>query len=500
MSLATRISVFFLVLLAVVLAGFSGTLYVLVRTYLVRQLDDRLQRALDTLEAAVDIEPGGLEWEPADRRIALGVESGINSVWWSVRDGRGALVDRSANAKSEGFPASWSPAGWTSTPPDGTKFADMPGWRLAGRRLLLEDLLRQGRGHPDDEPGYEVQYPALVLVAGLSPAPVEAALNRLGITLIALSVGVWVAAATAGRALSRRALAPVSQMARAATAMTAADLGQRLPAPGTADELDELGDAFNGLLDRLNEAFRQLNDSLDNQRRFAGDASHQLRTPLAALLGQVQVARRRERPPEEYQRILDRVLSEGMRLRAIVDSLLFLADPEGSPVDLMTIDPVEWLSEHLARWSEHPRAADLRTELSTGSPLTTRVNPLLLGQLVDNLLDNAFKYSEPGSPVVVRTRREPGHVLLSVEDRGAGLTAEEAVRVFEPFYRTDKSRRDGRPGVGLGLSVAQRIAAAFGGSLDVQSEPGCGCVFTLRLPAEITRPSRAAIAEGSHSL
>lgn len=483
MSLTTRISAFLLILLAVVLAGFSGTLYVLARTYLVQELDDRLKRGLDTLEAAVDIEPGGLEWEPTDRRIALGVDSGINSLRWSVRDGRGALVDRSANARSGSFPARWSPASWPSAPSDGTEFGDGPDWRLAGRRLLLQELLRQGRGHPDDEPGYEVQYSELVFVAGLSPAPVEAALNRLGLTLSALSVGVWVAAATAGRSLSRRALAPVSRMARAATRMTAADLGQRLPAPGTADELDDLSEAFNGLLDRLNEAFARLNDALHRQQRFAGDASHQLRTPLAALLGQVQLARRRDRTPAEYRQVLDRVLDEGMRLRAIVDSLLFLANPEGGPVKLATVDLVAWLTEHVGRWSDHSRFPDLRTEFPGDRILAASVNPLLLGQLVDNLLDNAFKYSPAGTPVVVQCRSEPGAILVGVEDHGSGLSTEEAAHVFEPFYRTDQARRDGRPGVGLGLPVARRIAAAFGGLLEVRSEPGSGSIFTLRLPA-----------------
>ncbi len=191
------------------------------------------------------------------------------------------------------------------------------------------------------------------------------------------------------------------------------------------------------------------------QRRFAGDASHQLRTPLATLLGQVQVARRRERSPEEYRHILDRVLDEGLRLRGIVESLLFLADPEGSPVELDTVDLATWLAEHVGRLSEDPRASDLRVEVLGDGPLAARVNPLLLGQIVDNLLDNAFKYSPAGSPVTVRCWAEPGSLRLSVADRGSGLSGEEAARVFEPFYRTDQSRRDGQPGVGLGLPVAQ---------------------------------------------
>src|SRR5262245_42378862 len=135
MSLATRLSVFFLAALALVLAGFSGTLYLLAWTYLDRQLDERLERVLDPLEAAVDIETGGLEWEPSDRRLLLGVGNGPEEVRWAVGDGTGEPVDRSANAGRDGFPAHWSPGAWPADPPDGTAFGGSTAWRLAGRRL-----------------------------------------------------------------------------------------------------------------------------------------------------------------------------------------------------------------------------------------------------------------------------------------------------------------------------------------------------------------------------
>ena len=198
MSLATRLSAFFLVALALVLAGFSGTLYLLARTYLVGQLDERLQLALDTLEASVDIEPGGLEWEPADRRMTLGVEPGTGAVRWAVRDGRGAPVDRSANASPGSFPARWAPAAWPTNPADGTVFGAAPGWRLAGRRLQLAELLRQGRGHP----GRRARVRGAVSRAGprrrpgAGPGGGDAGLA--GPDAAVLSAVIWGAAAVAG--------------------------------------------------------------------------------------------------------------------------------------------------------------------------------------------------------------------------------------------------------------------------------------------------------------
>jgi len=481
MRLATRLSAFFLAAIGLLLLGFSATLFLVARIYLTGELDERLQGALDTLEASVDIEPGGLEWEPADRRMALGVDRAETAVRWVVRDGRGVVVDLSANAREANFPTAWAPSLWPSEPADETVLGAAPGWRLAARQLKLEELLRQGRGHPNDKPGYEVPYTVLILVVGLKPAPVEATLRSLGLALAALSAGIWIAAAVVGRRLCLHALAPVSRMARAATDMTAADLGQRLPAPGTHDELDDLGRAFNDLLERLHEAFLCLHHAYDRQRRFAGDASHQLRTPLAALLGQVQVSLRRDRSGEEYRRVLERVRAEGARLREIVESLLLLAQPDGMPREAERIELSGWLREHLGRWSAHPRAADLEAEPTSG-PLLVRAHAPLLAQVVDNLLENAFKYSQPGTPVVVRAWHEGSFAVLEVEDRGCGLTRGDIVHVFEPFFRSEQALLDGQPGVGLGLAVAQRIAATFDGTIEAASEPGAGSRFILRLP------------------
>ena len=485
MSLTTRLSLFFLAALALVLTGFSGTLYLLAWTYLDRQLDERLQRALDTLVAAVDIETGGLEWEPSDRKLLLGVGHGPEEVRWVVRDGTGGLVDRSANAGLGGFPTGWTPGSWPAAPPEVTAFDATPRWRLAGRRLRLEELLRQGRGHPNDEPGYEAQYKVLVLVVGLMPAPLEATLGRLGLILALLTVGIWASSAVAGHWLCLRALAPLRHMAKAAGAMTAADPGWRLPGPGTGDELDELGRAFNDLLERLHEAFDRLHEAYERQRQFAGDASHQLRTPLAALLGQVELARRRDRSPEEYRRVLELVQAEGARLRQIVDTLLFLAQPDGADLPARSVDLAGWVPDHLRRWSAHPRSADLRAEVVGEPPPIVWVHPTLLAQLLDNLLENAFKYSLPGTPVIIRVWRENRSVALAVEDAGCGLSAQDVAHVFEPFFRAERARRDGQSGVGLGLAVARRIATTLGGTLGLRSEPGKGSEFVLRLPEEV---------------
>jgi heavy metal sensor kinase len=486
MTLVTRLSAFFLAALALVLVGFSASLYLLARVYLERQVDDRLAGALQTLTAAAEFDPDGLEWEPDERHLTLGRDSAADRVRWAVHDGRGRAVDRSANLGAADLPAGDGPA----LPPEGEVFRvidrDGQPWRVAQKCLRwvrpAPGATREGAGESPPEPSgpraVSARHEVLMLTAGLPLAPARTMLRALGGALAGLSLLLWLTAALLGRRVCRHALAPVSRMAAAARAMGADDLAKRLPRPGTGDELDDLGGTFNGLLDRLQEAF-------ERQRRFTGDASHQLRTPLAAMLGQVDVALRRDRPPEEYRRVLALVHDQAAHLSRIVEALLFLAraDAEGELAGLEVLDLARWLPEQRRRWDEHARAADLRVEQTAPGPCPVRAQPVLLGQLLDNLVDNAFRYSAPGTPVRVSLGRDGAAVVLAVEDAGRGIAPGDLPHVFEPFYRTAAGRGPGPGGVGLGLAVVRRIARALGGDVGVESEPGRGSRFTLRLPA-----------------
>jgi heavy metal sensor kinase len=484
MSLNARLSAFFLATLAVVLATFSASLYLLAQEHFHRQAEERLRAGLDTLTAAADKESAGIEWEPQEKHLTLGNDPADDQVRWVVHgDGREPKNGRSRNLG----------AGKLEAPAEdddriiAAVGADGAPWYFVSRRVRVEDEAKIASG----------RYRVLILQAGLSLASWERTLRTLLIALIVLSVSVWLAAALAGRFLARRALSPLTRMAVAARAMDAADLHLRLPEPGTGDELDDLRRAFNDLLDRLQEAF-------ERQRRFTGDASHQLRTPLTAMLGQIEVALRRDRASEEYRHTLELARGQASHLRKIVEALLFLtrADLEAVPGAMEEADLAAWLPAQIERWSGHARAADLRTDCPAGDRYIVRVQPVLLGQLLDNLLENAFKYSEPGGPVTVEIRRDKDTIMLAVRDMGRGIAPEDLPHVFEPFYRSAEARRLGRPGVGLGLAVVRRIALALGGDVGVESQPRSGCRFTLRLPsvpgAQVPAPAveleRSAVA------
>ena len=469
MSLTNRVSLFFLAALGAVLAGFSATLYLLADRHLHARAEHRLDAAMQTLVAAVEVHPGDVEWEPLQRRITMGADAGPDQLRWSVRDLGGRLLDCSANLERPG-------GGGGS------------GWRALTRRVragsFAPETVDADAVPPFGESPDAAELPAdrtyhgdgVVMAVALPDGPVAAELRQLALALAATSAATWLAAAVGGRWLCRRALAPIARMAASARAARGEGGGRPLDVAATRDELEDLGTAFNDLL-------ADLRRSLERQHRFTGDASHQLRTPLAALLASVEVALRRERSPAEYQKALGVVRRRGGQLRQIIESLLFLARAE-SDDRLPGVEPTDlaaWCRARLDAWADHPRAADL-SFTAAAAPAPVRANPALLGQALDNLLDNACKYSDPGTPVAVAVEVGAHTATLAVADRGCGVAPAEVPLVWEPFFRSAQARWTGAAGVGLGLTVARRLVTLHGGRLEVESVFGEGSTFRVTLP------------------
>jgi two-component system, OmpR family, sensor kinase len=461
MTLTTRVSAFFLGWLGLALAGFAVVVFVVVRAERYRQVDDRLAATLDMLVAAAEVHRDGVEWEAHERSLPRG-DGPSGTVWLVAVPGR-RVIDRSGPAAGDWLLADTDPTGAT--------------WRVSRRQLTggAPQVKPPDNRALTDEPASVVMFHTLDLVAAVPVTPIRNELDHLAWLLAGLTVALWLTAAVVGRWLCRRTLAPVSEMAAAARTISPADPGERLAVRPTGDELEDLGRALNGALARLEEAF-------ERQARFTGDAAHQLRTPLAAVLGQVEVALRRDRDPADYRDTLKAVADQVRHLHRLTEALLFLAraDAEAALPDLAHVRLPEWLAEYLDRWrATHP---DVRVELTVnGSPGQVRAHAELLAQLLDNLLDNAAKYGPSNGPIQVRVETRDGGVELSVEDAGPGIAAEDLPRVFEPFFRSSSARSAGVRGVGLGLSVARRIAEAMGATLTAESVAGRGSRFVLRM-------------------
>jgi two-component system OmpR family sensor kinase len=235
--------------------------------------------------------------------------------------------------------------------------------------------------------------------------------------------------------------------------------------------------------------------SQERMRSFIADASHELRTPLTSVRGLAEYGLQQgdAATREELLRLMSLVAGEAGRMGRLVDDLLLLARFDaGRPLDRRPMDLASLAAEAVQR----ARMVDLGRPitLEAAEPVIVDGDEERLRQVIDNLIGNAIQHTPPGSPVTVTVTGGAGHAELTVADHGPGMSAEQASRVFERFFRTDRARTRARGGAGLGLAIAASLAAAHGGEITVDTAPGRGAAFHLRLP-EARAPQ--GIATGS---
>lgn len=291
--------------------------------------------------------------------------------------------------------------------------------------------------------------------------------------LLFAGVGGWI--------LAKRALAPVHQMTEAATRIRAERLDERLSESGVGDELDRLAKTLNSMLERLDDAFRQI-------RQFSADASHELQTPLTILKGELEVALRAPRGILDYQKHLQSALEEVDRIANLVDGLLLLSRADAG-VLRMDQKPVDLAQVALEVYEQAQiLAASQKVDLAIGKmePCVIAGDRDRLQRLLLNLVDNAIKYTPSGGRVGI-SLSGGRHAYLRVSDSGIGIPQAEQGQIFNRFHRSAEARAMGKGGAGLGLCIAQSIAEAHGGHIEVASTLGEGSTFTVYLP---TRPSQ----------
>jgi heavy metal sensor kinase len=311
----------------------------------------------------------------------------------------------------------------------------------------------------------------------ISEEPLRHEWRELGVGLL---VGLPLAIAIAGLGghwLATRALAPIDDMARHAERLTADTLGERLPVENSEDELAHLARVFNLALARIEESFARL-------RRFTADVSHELRTPLTAIrsVGEVGLAERRNE--NEYRETIGSILEEADRLTVMVDTLLSLSRADAGEVklDLKPVDLVALAGDVAAHLAVLAEEKAQRLDVEAAGPAVVAADRLVLRQALVNVVDNAIKYSPPGSRVRVVVRENGAASRIEVVDEGPGIAPEHRERIFERFYRVDAARSRERGGAGLGLSLAKWAMTAHGGRIEVESADGRGSTFRLSFP------------------
>lgn len=304
------------------------------------------------------------------------------------------------------------------------------------------------------------------------------AIDRFRWMVLLLSPLVLALASAGGYWLSARALAPVDQIRRAAQDINSSNLSKRLDVPTSGDELQRLSETLNNMLGRLESSFNRIT-------QFTADASHELRTPLALMRTTTEVSLRSSQTIADHREAQQEVLSELEKTSSLVEKLMLLARADAG-VETLQRAPVN-LTECLHGACRDGRILAEAKELKFAEDLNAQDvviegDPHALHRLFLILIDNAVKYTSPGGSVTVTLRRSNGFAVTEFRDTGIGISGDDLPNIFERFYRADKARSREFGGVGLGLSIARWVTKAHRGSIEVQSTPGAGSVFIVRLP------------------
>jgi two-component system OmpR family sensor kinase len=346
----------------------------------------------------------------------------------------------------------------------------------------LRVATRRVKEHGDDGSYY--------IRLGQSLETLDAARWRL---LIILGIAIPVAlllGSYGGLLLANQALRPVDRITRAAEQISTGDLTERVPMSAKMDEIGRLVATFNQMISRLQAAF-------ERQKQFTSDASHEMRTPLAVMRGDIEIALRRERSADEYKRVLTSNLEEIVRLSRLVEDLLMLARADYGQVELrheavdlnkLCQQMVEYISPLAQQKGQdilyyHINGKALETATVDSGEIMISGDMQRIKQLLLNLLDNAIKYTDFGGKVSLELKTEGKCAVIRIADTGRGIPPEDLPHIFERFFRKSKTTSDrSATGFGLGLSIVKWIVDSHSGKITAQSEVGRGTTFTVKFP------------------
>jgi heavy metal sensor kinase len=458
LSIRLRLTAWYVLTLAIALGAVAFALVVVFRAAMERQLDDELAARAAQVVSTLQSEGStlSLQGQGGEDSLVVGGE------FVGLYDSSGKLVDSSAAPPLAGAAIAAFAAGSSAT---GSESLTSGAEHLRVRAVPVVDAGRR--------------IATLAIVRSLTPID-NAERQLLGILALAVPLAVAIAA-VGGYLLAYRALRPVEQLRRAAEDYSANDLTRRLaPQDLRDDELGRLARTLDAMLNRVAAAVEQ-------RQRFTGDASHELRTPIATILADASLSLERPRSAEDYHATIARIASETARMARIVEGLLLLAraDARGAPAHTEEVDLAALLEASIRR--AEPSATE------RGLQIASRIQPGLvvtdqdggLERVFDNLLDNAVRYAPDGSVIEIAGEAHDGMTRVTVSDHGRGIPPDERSRVFERFHRTPGTSGNG---AGLGLAIAREIVDAHDGKIDVQGTPGGGATFVVDLPTSRRRP------------
>jgi two-component system, OmpR family, sensor kinase len=474
MAIRTKLTIWYTSVLALVLIAFGAGVYALLTVRINGQLEANLRQSADTVwpvfwTAGVRV-PGLDETNPLVVPRPAQDPFRAAEVFVEILDVNARVVGISSNLFAD-QPTTYKPLDAVAI--DRLRAsADMLSTEVfsiirPNARSSLYVLTRAQRGPENELIGF--------LQVATSREPLESAQYQLLISLLVLGSAGLIISAVLGAFLARRALRPVDRITQTALAIYRAEnLNRRVPVPRTEDEVGRLSAAFNEMLDRLSSLFTA-------QQRLVADVSHEMRTPLTVIRGNVDLLNAMGCADPES---LDALRKEADRMTRMVGDLLLLSQADAGQLS-MQIHPAE-LAMIVGDVERSGRVlAGERVQVSsiTDPSIIVAADPDRLKQVLLNLTDNAIKHTpEGGSVRLEATGVFNGFARISVIDSGVGIPEHDLVHVFERFYRVDKSRSRERGGSGLGLSIAQKIIEAHKGRITVSSKVGVGTTFDVYVP------------------
>lgn len=465
MSIRLRLTLWYVFLLSVILIVFGGVLYAVLSFSLFNEVDRTLERRAAEVQngasAAFDLQTdprvflsrGRLILPPANAFATSGVYVQVSTL-------DGTPVSRSENLGDQTIAVS-APILARAAAGE-SAYTSITNGSIPLRVYLAPLILR-------------TQTVGIISVAQ-SLQPTNDTMTRLAALLAAGVLLGLLFAAVGGAFLADRALAPIDRVTRTAQSITQSnDLNRRIEESKSRDEVGLLAATFNEMLSRIDGIFRA-------QQQFVADVSHELRSPLTAIRGNLDLLRRGA-AEDATQRAdaLAAIDSESARMQRLVSDLLLLAQADAG--FRIRKERVE-LDTLVLEVYRHARAIAVSVNVVLGKEDQALVqgDPDRLKQLLMNLVDNAIKYTPSGGTVTLSLDRDSQWVRIAVQDTGTGIPAADLPRIFDRFYRVDKARSRDKGGTGLGLAIAQWIALAHAGRIEVKSEVGKGSIFTLWLP------------------
>jgi heavy metal sensor kinase len=458
-------TLWYVVILGIILSSFSFFLYFTLADSLYKGVDNKI-RTMAEIVASSARSPFEAGTSIADLDQVMTDQFGIRPLgrFIQILDESGRVGDRSTNLRDVQIPIS------------------VQTLKAASKGAITFETVRVMGKYPlrvVTIPISENGKMAGIVQVGSSLEGVEDALHQLLLILLIAVPAALLVASAGGLFLANKALRPVDAITQIARRIGSGDLSQRIRIKRANDELGRLASTFNEMIAKLEKSFRQV-------KRFTADASHELKTPLTILRGEVEVGLKKKRGLKEYQRILASNLEEISRMSRIVEDLLTLSRAD---MGELTMEREEIELSTLARevWEDlQMMAKKKRVQLKFMDDGFTRVegDPLFLRQLILNITENGLKYTPAGGEVALKVKgdRDQGVVRLFVSDTGVGIPQKDLKRVFDRFFRVDTARSRETGGTGLGLSICQWIAHAHEGQIAVESTVGKGSTFTVTLP------------------